>query len=53
MAKILIVDDDPDFVPIVRSILQPEGYEISTASDGEQALKVMKKRNPTWSCWTS
>lgn len=46
MAKILIVDDDPDFVSVVRSILQPEGYEISTASNGDQALKAMKKDKP-------
>lgn len=46
MAKILIVDDDPDFVSIVRSILQSEGYGISVASNGDQALKVMKKEKP-------
>lgn len=46
MAKILIVDDDPDFVTVVRSILQPEGYEISTASNGDQAIKMMKKDKP-------
>lgn len=46
MAKILIVDDDPDFVSVVRSILQPEGYEISTASNGDQAMKMMKKDKP-------
>ncbi len=46
MAKILIVDDDPDFVHVVRSILQPEGYEVSAASNGDQALKAMKKDKP-------
>ena len=46
MAKILIADDDPDFVHIVRTILSPEGYELVTASNGEQALKVMKREKP-------
>jgi two-component system alkaline phosphatase synthesis response regulator PhoP len=46
MARIMIVDDDPDFVEIVRSILAPEGYDIQTASNGDQAFKSMKKEKP-------
>jgi CheY-like chemotaxis protein len=46
MAKILIVDDDPDFVEIVRTILTSEGYEIRTAANGDQGIKAMKKEKP-------
>ena len=43
---ILIVDDDPDFVEITSTILQGEGYRISSAASGEQALKAMKQERP-------
>ncbi len=46
MARILIVDDDPDFVEISRMILQSNGYEIASASNGEQALQAMRQDPP-------
>jgi len=46
MAKILIVDDDPDFVAVVKAILSTDGHEIGTAANGDQAMKVMKKNKP-------
>ncbi|MGQ9609664.1 MAG: response regulator [bacterium] len=46
MAKILVVDDDPDFVEITRIILESKNYEVVTASDGKQALDVMRKEKP-------
>jgi DNA-binding response OmpR family regulator len=46
MAKILVVDDDPDFVNLTRRILQQKGYEVITASNGQQALAVMRKEKP-------
>ena len=46
MAKILIVDDDPDFVSVVRAILVADGHEIGTAANGDQAIKAMKKNKP-------
>lgn len=44
--KILVVDDDPDFVEITRMILSAEGYEVMTASSGDQALQVMRETPP-------
>jgi len=41
-ARILIVDDDPDFVKITKKVLDSHGYEIYTASSGAEALKVMR-----------
>ncbi len=46
MAKILVVDDDPDFVRLTRRILQSQNYEVVTAVNGEQALKAMRKEKP-------
>ncbi|MBC7975448.1 MAG: response regulator, partial [Myxococcales bacterium] len=39
-ARILAVDDDPDVVIIIRTYLEPLGYEISTATHAAQALEV-------------
>lgn len=41
MAKILVVDDDPDFGEIIRMILAAKGYDVETASDGDTALRKM------------
>lgn len=46
MAKILVVDDDPDFVNLTRRILRSKGYEVTTAASGKQALDVMRKDKP-------
>ena len=43
MATILIADDDPDFVQIIRTILTAEGYDVLSAKDGEEALRVMRE----------
>lgn len=37
--KILVVDDDPGVIRLIETLLQPHGYEILTAADGEQGLK--------------
>ncbi len=46
MATVLVVDDDPDFVEITRTILESEGYTVRTASSGEHALRSMKAERP-------
>jgi len=43
MATILIADDDPDFVQIMLTILESEGYEVVSAKDGEAALQAMRQ----------
>ena len=44
--RILLVDDEPDILEIVRYNLKKEGYEVSTASDGVQAIEKAIKYNP-------
>ena len=46
MAKILVVDDDRDFIKITRMILESNHYEVITASNGEEGLKVMRREKP-------
>jgi len=44
--KILLVDDEPDILEIVRYNLSNEGYQIFTASNGTEAIKKSKKIQP-------
>ncbi|MFN2217743.1 MAG: PleD family two-component system response regulator [Anaerolineae bacterium] len=46
MPKILIVDDDPDFVTVSRMVLEAEGYEVLEAANGRQALEVLRQDKP-------
>ena len=46
MAKILVIDDDPDFIKITRTILQSQNYQVLTAENGEKGLEVMRKEKP-------
>ena len=44
--KILIVDDEPSILKLIRAYLEPEGYEIYTAEDGHAGLKAARTLNP-------
>ena len=46
MAKILVVDDDPDFVLVSRTILEGAGYEVMEAANGRIALETMRQETP-------
>jgi len=46
MAKILVVDDDPDFVEITRIILENNDYEVVSASDSNEAIEKMRIETP-------
>ncbi len=39
MAKILVVDDDPDLIEITRIVLEREGHEIITARSGDEGFQ--------------
>jgi two-component system alkaline phosphatase synthesis response regulator PhoP len=45
-AKILLVDDEPDILEIVGYNLSQEGYQISTASNGKEAVAKAKSVLP-------
>ena len=42
LGSILVVDDEPDVRRVVSLILRKAGYEVLEASDGEQAIEVIK-----------
>ena len=44
--KILLVDDDPDFVEAVSLILKPKKFDVVTAYDGMEGLKKAKSEKP-------
>jgi two-component system alkaline phosphatase synthesis response regulator PhoP len=44
--KVLVVDDEPDIVEILKYNLQKEGYEVATAEDGIKGVKVAGKFLP-------
>jgi DNA-binding response OmpR family regulator len=43
---VLVVDDDPKIVELVRAYLDRAGYKVITARDGEEALRRVGKANP-------
>jgi CheY-like chemotaxis protein len=46
MAKVLIVDDDPDIVEAGKLILEKEGYEVVTAASREEGLTAVEGQQP-------
>ncbi|WP_335871380.1 response regulator transcription factor [Bacillus sp. 2205SS5-2] len=43
MVKILIADDDPSIVKLLSLYIRNEGFDVVTASDGEEALFILEK----------
>jgi DNA-binding response OmpR family regulator len=43
---ILVVDDEPQIVRLVRSYLEADGFRVVTASDGQEALYVTRHEKP-------
>ncbi len=46
MQTILVVDDEPQIVRLVRAYLEEAGFRVVTAPDGEQALYVARHERP-------
>jgi DNA-binding response OmpR family regulator len=44
--RVLVADDEPDIVALVRILLDRAGYEVITASDGELALALAREHEP-------
>jgi CheY-like chemotaxis protein len=45
-AKILVVDDDPDFVEAMRLTLEPNDYEVASAASGDEGLAKVRSEEP-------
>ena len=46
MAKILVVDDEPDIVRMVLKILENQGHTVVSGGDGEAALAAVAEHDP-------
>ena len=46
MTRILVVDDEPLYTHLLKVNLEPEGYEVITASNGAEALEIVAARKP-------
>jgi two-component system alkaline phosphatase synthesis response regulator PhoP len=44
--KVLIADDEPDILEILKYNLLKEGYQVVTAKDGDEAIEKAKMFNP-------
>jgi len=44
--RILIIDDEPDFVKMLKARLQIEGYEVLTAEDGIKGVQIARRERP-------
>ncbi len=46
MAKILIVEDEPDILEVLSYNLRQAGFEVSTAEEGEEGLRLAEEQTP-------
>jgi signal transduction histidine kinase/DNA-binding response OmpR family regulator len=44
--RLLVVDDDPRLVDLVRQLLEGEPYEVAAATDGQEALAAIAQKRP-------
>lgn len=45
-AKVLVVDDNANFLSVIKDFLKDCGYEVMTATNGDQALLVLEQQTP-------
>lgn len=45
MAKILIIDDDPDIVTSVRMVLEGAGHKVLEAENGKSGMKMLEQES--------
>jgi len=45
-AKVLVADDDPAILRLVKAIVEKEGYTVVTARDGKEAYKILQSGEP-------
>jgi len=44
--KILVVDDEPSMLDVIRYSLEKAGYQVCAAADGEEALRLAREQKP-------
>jgi CheY-like chemotaxis protein len=48
--KILIIDDEPDIVVYLTTLLEDQNFTVVSASDGQQGLELIRKERPDLVC---
>jgi len=46
MSKVLVVDDDPGIVKVVRAYLEQDGFRVLVAHDGKKAMQIARNERP-------
>ena len=44
--QLLLIDDDPNLILLVKDYLEFRGYKVTTAGNGQEALEVLDKETP-------
>src|SRR6185503_3452379 len=44
--RVLVVDDDPDWLDLMTELLEDEGYSVATAKNGARAMLMMPRFDP-------
>ena len=47
MKKIMVVDDEPDTVDLIKLVLMTEGFEVLSAYSGKECLEKLKIEQPS------
>lgn len=45
-SRLVVVDDEPDSAAALQALLELDGYDVRTANDAEQALRVVAEHEP-------
>jgi DNA-binding response OmpR family regulator len=45
-ARVLVADDEPHLLRLVKFRLEREGYDVLTATDGDEALELARRERP-------
>ncbi len=44
--KVIVIDDEPDFVTFITLLLEDSGYETISAKDGQEGFEKIKAEHP-------
>jgi len=44
--KILVVDDEPQIIKVLKGYLEKAGFQVVTAGDGQMALLLFQREKP-------
>jgi two-component system, OmpR family, response regulator VicR len=45
-ACVMVVEDEQDFLELLKQVLEGEGFYVAAATDGEQAIELLKNFRP-------